>query len=110
MYINKGRVIDMKKLIGKILTRIPYVRYAYLYKHNASFRPGHYYSPVADVDDLRERQTEIWAEKKLLGIDLNEDTQKEFMTYLLNNESGFDIPWEKDPLKDIMATALPINM
>jgi hypothetical protein len=89
----------MKKLIGKILTRIPYVRYAHLYKRNSSFRPGHYYSPVADVDDLRERQDDIWAEKKLPGIDLNEDAQKEFMTYLLNNESKFDIPWDKEPSK-----------
>ena len=89
----------MKKIMGKILTRIPYFRYAYLSKHNSSFRPGHYYSPVADVDDLRERQADIWAEKKLPGIDMNEDAQKEFMTYLLNNESGFDIPWEKESSK-----------
>lgn len=89
----------MRKLIGKLLTSIPYIRYAYLYKHNSSFRPGHYYSPVADVDDLRERQAEIWAPRELPGIDLNEDDQKEFMTYLLNNESDFDIPWKKEPSK-----------
>jgi hypothetical protein len=99
MYINNGQVMDIKKIIGNFLTRIPYVRYAYLYKHNSSFRPGHYYSPVADVDDLRERQADIWADKKLPGIDLNDDAQKEFMTYLLNNESNLDIPWEKEPSK-----------
>ncbi|HVU58953.1 MAG TPA: class I SAM-dependent methyltransferase [Puia sp.] len=91
--------MNTKKLIGKVLTRIPYIRYAYLYKHNSSFRPGHYYSPVADVDDLVERQDEIWAEKSLPGIDLNEETQKEFLTYLLNNESSFGIPWNKEPSK-----------
>jgi predicted O-methyltransferase YrrM len=91
--------MNMKKIIGKVLTRIPFIRYAYLYKHNSSFRPGHYYSPVADVDDLMERQADIWGRKKLPGIDLNEETQKEFMTYLLNNESGFNIPWEKEPAK-----------
>lgn len=89
----------MKKLVGRILTRIPYIRYAYLYKHNMIFRPGHYYSPVADIDDLRERQAEIWAPKLLPGIDLNQDTQKEFLTYLLSNEAEFGIPWKNDPKK-----------
>jgi hypothetical protein len=89
----------MKSVFGKWLTRIPYIRYAYLYKHNSSFRPGHYYSPVADVDDLEERQDKIWAPRKLTGIDLNETEQKEFMAYLLKNESGLNIPWEKTPSK-----------
>jgi len=89
----------MKKFIGKLLTRIPYIRYAYLYKHNSSFRPGHYYSPVADVDDIRDREADIWAPKKLVGVDLNEDEQKDFLTYLLNNESGFNIPSKKEPSK-----------
>lgn len=87
----------MKKIISKILTSIPYIRYAYLYKHNSSFRPGHYYSPVADVDDIRERQEQIWAPKKLVGIDLNEDVQKDIMNWLINNESSFNIPWNKKP-------------
>ena len=86
-------------MIGRILTRIPYIRYAYLYKHNSSFRPGHYYSPVADVDDLREREDEIWAPKLLPGIDLNEEGEKEFLTYLLNQETALDIPWKSEPHK-----------
>jgi hypothetical protein len=86
----------MKKLIGKIFTSIPFIRYAYLYKHNSSFRPGHYYSPVADVDDLRERESEIWGPRTLPGVDLNEDKQKEFLNYLLDNETSFGIPWKKD--------------
>jgi predicted O-methyltransferase YrrM len=87
----------MKKLIKKILTSIPYIRYAYLYKHNSEFRPGHYYSPVADVDELRERASVIWAPKQLPGIDLNEAGQKEFLKYLLENEADFNIPFEKKP-------------
>jgi predicted O-methyltransferase YrrM len=96
----------MKNTIGRILTKIPYIRYAYLYKHNSSFRPGHYYSPVADVDDLRERQDEIWAPKALPGVDLNEESQKEFLTYLLNNESGFDIPLKNEPSKRYSADSM----
>src|SRR4030095_4604279 len=86
----------IEKFIGKILINIPFIRYAYLYKHNSSFRPGHYYSPVADVDDLKEREADIWAPKKLHGIDLNQEDQNEFMSYLLTNEKAFNIPWKKE--------------
>jgi Methyltransferase domain len=86
----------MRSFIGKILTKIPYIRYAYLYKHNSSFRPGHYYSPVADIDDIKQREAEIWAPRTLPGIDLNEHAQKEFLHYLLDNETNFKIPWEKN--------------
>jgi len=89
----------MKKMIGRILTSIPYIRYAYLYKHNSSFRPGHYYSPVANVDELRQRQDQIWAPKLLPGIDMNEDGQKELLAYLMNRETEFDIPMKNEPLK-----------
>jgi predicted O-methyltransferase YrrM len=89
----------MKKLIGKVLTNIPYIRHAYLSKHNSRFRPGHYYSPVPDVDELRERQSEIWAPRDLAGIDLNEADQKDCLAFILNNESSFDIPEKKTPSK-----------
>ncbi|HET6254675.1 MAG TPA: class I SAM-dependent methyltransferase [Puia sp.] len=96
----------MKRLIGRFLTSIPYIRYAYLYKHNSSFRPGHYYSPVADVDELRERQDEIWAPKALPGVDLNEEAQKELLTYLLDNEASFDIPLKDEPSKRYSGSSL----
>jgi predicted O-methyltransferase YrrM len=86
----------MNKLMGKILTAIPYIRYAYLYKRNSNFRPGHYYSPVANIDEISERQAAIWGPKKLTGIDLNEDTQTEVMTWILENEKRFDIPTKKE--------------
>ena len=89
----------MKKVIGKMLTGIPYVRHAYLSKHNSRFRPGHYYSPVPDVDELAERQDEIWAKRELPGIDLNEAVQSENLAYLLANESGFGMPMKKEPGK-----------
>jgi predicted O-methyltransferase YrrM len=89
----------MKKLIGKILLNTPYLRHAYLSKHHSRFRPGHYYSPVPDVDELNERQEEIWRTKQLPGIELNEGEQKEFLDYLLKNESNFSVPHKKDVSK-----------
>lgn len=86
----------MKKLMGKILTAIPYIRYAYLYKRNSNFRPGHYYSPVANIDEISERQAAIWGQKKLTGIDLNEYTQSEILAWILKNEAHFNIPTKKE--------------
>ena len=89
----------MKKLIGKILLNTPYLRHAYLSKHHSRFRPGHYYSPVPDVDELGERQASIWRPKQLPGIDLNESEEKEFLHYLISNEASFNVPYKKDPSK-----------
>lgn len=39
--------------------------------------PGHYYSPIPSLDEVRQREAEIFdtSEKELLGIDLNEPEQ-----------------------------------
>jgi predicted O-methyltransferase YrrM len=89
----------MKKILAKLLISIPYIRYAYLYKHNSSFRPGHYYSPVVDVDDLADRQEKVWGPRSLPGIDLNDEEQMEVFKYLLDLEPGFAIPKNKSPLR-----------
>jgi hypothetical protein len=62
------------------------------------------------VDDLKERQAGIWAPKELAGIDLNDDDQKEFFAYLLNNESNFNIPWKKQPSKRYYGESASIPM
>ncbi len=75
-----------------ILNKIPYLRYAYYYRRNARHRPGHYYSPVVDQEDLRLRQEAIWnAEKELAGIDLNEQGQKTYFNTL--TEAAQKIPF-----------------
>ena len=39
----------------------------------AFFPPGHFYSPIVDVDDLRNQQARVWpAKPKVLGIDFND--------------------------------------
>jgi hypothetical protein len=54
---------------------------------------------VPDIDELNQRQAEIWRPKTLPGIDLNENEQKEFLAYLLTHESGFQVPPKKEPSK-----------
>ena len=37
------------------------------------FAPGHFYSPIVDVDELRSQQARVWpAKPKVLGIDFND--------------------------------------
>lgn len=37
------------------------------------FPPGHFYSPVVDVDELRQEQARVWpAKPEVLGIDFND--------------------------------------
>ncbi len=38
------------------------------FKKNACFPPGHYYSSIIDVDDIKARQDMIWHEEQLDGV------------------------------------------
>jgi hypothetical protein len=67
-----------------ILSKIPYLRYAYFYRSNSDHRPGRYYSPVVDLNDLRARQQAIWKERNLEGIDLNISEQENFLNNIKN--------------------------
>jgi len=88
---------NMKKsLADKILSRIPYVRYAYFYRRYCNHRPGHFYSPVVNLDDLEQRKEKIWKpNRKLNGINLNEAGQQSFMHSL--EEAAKLIPFAENP-------------
>jgi len=63
----------VKKKLISLINRLPYIRGLYkekinLYK-NSCFPPGHYYSSIVDVDQLIERQEEIWKNINIDGID-----------------------------------------
>ncbi|WP_132051110.1 class I SAM-dependent methyltransferase [Pseudocnuella soli] len=67
-----------------ILSKIPYLRYAYFYRENCAQRPGHYYSPVVDLADLSARKETIWKKgKKLPGIDLNTAGQENVLDQIV---------------------------
>ena len=76
-----------------LLSKIPYLRYAYYYRSNSQHRPGHYYSPVVDQEDLRRRQDSIWNDQKELpGIDLNIAEQESYFNPLI--EASQKIPFQ----------------
>jgi predicted O-methyltransferase YrrM len=78
-----------------ILSKIPYLRYAYFYRTNSNHRPGHYYSPVVDLSDLEKRQKNIWeTERNLNGIDFNDNGQKNFFESLI--EYSKEIPFTEN--------------
>lgn len=95
----------MKKTIKKFLNTLPYIRdlnkQNLLYKKNACFAPGHYYSPIVSVDDVKENQINIWKgipENTIEGIDLNEENQIELVSKL---EFFYPLlPFQESKVKD----------
>ena len=86
-------VQERDKLYGELANLKQYIKFAPL---------GHYYSPVPDLDEIRENAERIFgtASAEIPGISLNEQQQlsllKKFKTYY--NELPFQ-PMEKDNLK-----------
>lgn len=79
----------MKKAIKYLLNKLPYIsdlnKQNILYKKNACFAPGHYYSPIISVDEVKENQIKIWKgidENTIEGVDLNEDNQIDLLSKL----------------------------
>lgn len=80
-----------------VINRLPYVRqmvdFEALYNANACFPPGHYYSPIVDTKELKQREKELWnsAPTALEGINLNIGHQQK----LVQQMSPFyaDIPF-----------------
>lgn len=82
----------------KLLSKIPYLRYAFFYRKNSAHRPGHYYSPVVDIDDLTSRKEAIWKKDRTLdGIDLNIPVQEKFLTNLIENNNKIPFPEIQEP-------------
>jgi predicted O-methyltransferase YrrM len=72
----------LKRKATKLINKLPYVRGLYQenldLKRNSCFLPGHYYSPIISIDNIKEREDNIWNNSKtddIAGINLN--TQKQ---------------------------------
>lgn len=76
----------MKKNVKWFLNKLPYVKGLYQehlrYYKNSCFEPGHFYSPIVDVEEVKKDEKRIWneiTEKELKDINLNIDNQKSFL-------------------------------
>ena len=76
-------------MLKKFIRRLPIIgsriaRYDAL-RASLTWPPGHYYSPIPDFSELKERGTEIWPKKvprSLPGLDMNEAGQLDTLTRL----------------------------
>lgn len=91
----------MKQLLKNILHKIPYINGLKTqvdnYKENACFPPGHFYSPIVSVEDIKSRESTIWSETekdRLPDIRFNVAEQKTLMGELANYYE--DIPFKGD--------------
>lgn len=64
------------------MNTLPYVRVLYkenlILKKNSYYPPGHYYSPIVSIEDIKKRESTIWKGKAvdgIIGIDLNTENQ-----------------------------------
>jgi predicted O-methyltransferase YrrM len=75
----------MKSKIINLINKLPHVRGLYeevlFYKKNSCFRAGHYYSPIVLVDEMKERENEIWTENTQ-GVNLNTTSQLALLSQL----------------------------
>ena len=86
----------MIKLIQSVLDKMPYIKSLRhkvdIMERNSHVLPGHFYSPIVDVQDIAGRKSKIWrneAAQTITGIDLQHDKQLALLkhciaTYLPN--------------------------
>jgi predicted O-methyltransferase YrrM len=91
----------MKNSLKEIINKFPHIRglkkQVDEYTKNSCYPPGHYYSPIVSVEDIRARQDEIWKSRKvdgIKGIELN--TEKQIA--LLSSFTKYypEMPFEKE--------------
>jgi predicted O-methyltransferase YrrM len=84
---------ELKKIIRKSVKKIPYFQSIYTKLNGLEAPPGHFYSPLPDLEAVKLKEKEIFENKprELPGIDLNEEYQlqlfREFVKYY--NEQPF---------------------
>lgn len=85
-------MMKYKASIQNILNKLPYIRGLYQqnlqYKKNCCYPPGHFYSTIPDLEDIRKKEAAIWENilvDNIQGVNLNTEQQlnlvKEFYTY-----------------------------
>lgn len=100
----------MRSLIKNILSKIPLVNTAYLYRKNCRAKPGSYLSPVVDIDYIKANKDIIWNkdifnEKKMsAGIDMNDEVQSQLLeelktTYQQLNLTQFEPKHKKENIR-----------
>ncbi len=69
--------MSFKSLIHESLLKLPYFGNKLNILKNCGYTPGHYYSPIPDIDDIRNRKSTIFKKEgvNVLGINLRKEEQ-----------------------------------
>lgn len=99
--MSKFNLKNIKSSFKNQLNKLPYVKGLYaenlLYKSNSNVPPGHFYSPIVLVDEVRKRENEIWKDREIDGvpaINLNTNKQIELV-------KSFEKFYNDIPFKDV---------
>lgn len=86
--------MSFEKKVKKVLNKLPYIKGLHKQVSGVRHPNGHYYSSVFSIEDVKERQDQIWKDvdnKEIPGIDLNLDHQKKLVASF--QEFYEDIPF-----------------
>ena len=103
----------MKSKVKNLLAQMPYLRFLHdeinklksqvkTYQTNMMFPPGHYYSPVNSVEQIKKEEHRIWKQDlpdAISGIDLNLNEQLELIAHLSKFYS--QMPFRAGPQKTL---------
>lgn len=81
------------------MNRLPYVRTLHRLNTNSRFPAGHFYSSVISLDEVREKQDEIWPTalpEILSGIDLRTEEQLRLLAEFESFDKDFLFPVDKE--------------
>ena len=88
----KKRVVNLFK---SVLNQLPYVKTLYKISLNSRFPAGHYYSTVVSIEDIKNRELEIWKNIDKDGIpEIDLKTQEQIILLNSFNEYYSEIPFK----------------
>ena len=89
--------------VKNLLNKLPYIKtlhnfYVDFYK-NSMFYPGHYYSVIPNIDDIKANEARIWEESNsptINDIDLNSEEQLSLLHDISELSGTFNFPVHKE--------------
>lgn len=72
----------LKRKIKNLVNKLPYVRTLYKQSLNSHYPNGHFYSPVISLEEVKQREADIWKNTEIdgiPGIDLRTEAQKDLI-------------------------------
>lgn len=96
----------MKKTIKKLLNKLPYIKRLYSetqnFKKNACFPAGHFYSTIVNVDEIKEKEEEIWKNLEIDGVnDVDLNTQEQLSLVKELSKYYEEIPFKENESENL---------